>query len=127
MDLRYDSETGLFWWTTPAQHRDLRVSAGSSKKDTGYVAIQTNGRRYQAHNLAWYLTYGVWPRKTLDHIDGDTTNNKLNNLREAGPKLQQLNVAVHKDKESRWPRGLDRRYKKFRVRVTVGKTRKEKD
>jgi len=36
----------------------------------------------KAHRLAWAHYYGVWPTKRLDHIDGNSANNAIANLRE---------------------------------------------
>ena len=35
----------------------------------------------QVHQVCWYLAYGSWPDKPIDHIDGVRSNNQLNNLR----------------------------------------------
>jgi len=33
------------------------------------------------HHIVWYLHTGEWPKQSLDHIDGDKTNNHPENLR----------------------------------------------
>jgi hypothetical protein len=45
------------------------------------------------HQLVWFLTYKTLPKHpySLDHIDIDTSNNKVSNLRVATPRLQNLN------------------------------------
>lgn len=42
-----------------------------------------------AHRVAWLLHYGEWPAGVVDHIDGDPSNNKIENLRIV---TQQQNV-----------------------------------
>ncbi len=35
----------------------------------------------RAHRLAWLISYGCWPKGLIDHINGDTDDNRLANLR----------------------------------------------
>ena len=56
------------------------------KKIYGYTFVQL---RYQSkrffiggHRLAWYLHYGHLPLNSIDHIDGNPSNNKIDNLRD---------------------------------------------
>jgi hypothetical protein len=58
--------------------------AGSSSH--GYRTLVVEGRRYQAHRLAWLMTHGVWPNGEIDHINGVRDDNRLENLRDI-PKL----------------------------------------
>ena len=56
------------------------------KNRFGYrvCSFRINHVRYcvYAHRLAWYLYYGKMPKNTIDHIDGDKINNKIENLRD---------------------------------------------
>ena len=55
--------------------------AGFTDRD-GYMSVWADGRKYLIHRLAWISYYGVWPYDQLDHIDGNRSNNRIENLRE---------------------------------------------
>ena len=48
----------------------------------GYVRIAINGKSYQAHRVVFAMTYGRWPDGEVDHINGDPSDNRAENLRE---------------------------------------------
>lgn len=90
--LRYDRNSGLF-----IRRRDVPQSrfkkgdiAGTTNK-RGYVIIKIDGRLYKAHRLAWFYVYGVWPTKNIDHEDGNTSNNRIRNLRDACQAINNHN------------------------------------
>lgn len=92
--LHYDPKTGVFvrkqmksrYGTTAPNSRYSMKAAGclSSKHgpSAGYVKISVDGRRYFAHRLAWLYVYGAWPSGTVDHINGDRSDNRIENLRD---------------------------------------------
>lgn len=47
----------------------------------GYVNLRVKGRLYKAHRLAWLVETGEWPKGEIDHINGDTGDNRAFNLR----------------------------------------------
>jgi hypothetical protein len=44
-----------------------------------------------SHRLAWYLHYGHLPINFIDHIDGNPSNNKIENLRDVTAQQNQWN------------------------------------
>ena len=80
--LSYDPQTGNFVWL---EHRG-RVNKGDiagTINHAGYVAINTHGKRYMAHVLAWLYMTGEWPENCMDHKNGVRTDNRFENLRPA--------------------------------------------
>lgn len=72
--IKYDPETGHLYST-----HGNRV--GYKCKD-GYMQVTLpDGSQRKSHRIAWMLMTGSYPNQLIDHIDGDKTNNKWNNLR----------------------------------------------
>jgi hypothetical protein len=82
--LRYNPKTGEFRWRKrPRNSVRLGPSAGGVHSHAGYRRIKIDRRLYREHQLAWFYMTGRWGRPTIDHRDGDATNNRWNNLRRA--------------------------------------------
>jgi len=79
---RYEPETGHIYWVEPGKGKIKKKPAGT-KMSTGYIGVLIKGKRYLAHRIAWALHHGAWPDDQIDHINGDKTDNKISNLREA--------------------------------------------
>ena len=66
----------------------------------GYIncGIYYKGKNYSllGHRLAWYLHYGELPKNHIDHIDGDRTNNKIDNLRDVTKHQNSFNLTKAK-------------------------------
>lgn len=81
--LTYDEEFGCFYWR---QNRGRRIKAGDVAgciHRNGYIVIVIDKKQYQAHRLAWLYVYGVFPKNSIDHINGWRADNRIFNLREA--------------------------------------------
>jgi hypothetical protein len=88
--LHYNPDLGVFTWLA----NKIGVKAGriaGCKKDNGYIAIRIDGTLFFAHRLAWLYMTGEAPSEIIDHIDGDRSNNKFSNLREATQKQNSEN------------------------------------
>lgn len=58
----------------------------NSRMADGRVIVHLNiGKRMrtQGARVAWAIHHGEWPKGVVDHIDGDCTNDRINNLRDA--------------------------------------------
>ena len=81
--LDYNPDTGIFTWKKQvAPNIKVGQKAGVMHSWTYYIIITFKNREYYAHRLGYYMYHGIDPlEKLVDHIDGDRSNNKINNLR----------------------------------------------
>lgn len=91
--LHYDPGTGIFTWKVPSGRRVKAGQVAGSPTYKGYVRIMVDNCSKRAHNLAWLYVYGEWPKDQLDHINRVKTDNRIANLRESSPLLNQRNLS----------------------------------
>lgn len=88
----YYPDTGiLFWRERPRSDfatlgawkswntKHAFTPAGTADR-RGYRSVLFEKKSYKAHRLIWFIVHGEWPQ-SVDHIDGNPSNNSLNNLR----------------------------------------------
>lgn len=74
---------------------------------SGYFQIVTwkglgKNKRFSRAHIIWWKAYGRWPALSLDHIDRDKTNDRIDNLREATPRENSGN----RTKQNELPTGV---------------------
>ncbi len=114
--LSYNPETGSF--TRVGFHeRDFVRNPNCGFDTNGYLSISIDGQTYRAHRLAWLYMTGEEPPPVIDHADGEKSNNRWVNLREATATQNKANSKAYA-KASALPKGVTQRSKnKFRARV----------
>jgi len=100
---KYDKETGLLTWKKNRRKTSIGKEAGNDTA-AGYreLTLHRDGNRYRlfTHRVAWILTHGKWPEKQIDHINGNTKDNRLVNLREVSNQENHKNMKRHKGNKS---------------------------
>ncbi|WP_343545703.1 HNH endonuclease [Sphingomonas paucimobilis] len=106
--LSYDPETGIITWKLRDKQgkRNNVFNAQYGGKQagkpnvTGYGSIKLDGYDCASHRVAFLLHYGRWPTADIDHKDGDKSNNRIANLREATRAENNLNRSRYKRNKS---------------------------
>ena len=80
--LRYEPDTGLFFWRSNKGTAKAGDVAGT-KATNGYINICIKRKLYKAHRLAWLYIHGCNTEQCIDNIKGAKDDNRLANLRQA--------------------------------------------
>lgn len=130
--LSYDENTGFFtWMPRPRDHfksgrawkmwntRYAGERAGSIN-DKGYVVISLCGIEILAHRIAWLLTTGNWPKVHMDHLNGETSDNSIANIRCVTRIENMMNKSRYSNNSSGvtgvyWIKSMDR----WKANITV--------
>lgn len=111
----------LFWKVRPSFNVKVGDEAGSFGGE--YFQVYIRNQKYKLHRVIFAYHHGYLP-EVVDHIDGDTTNNHIENLREATVMKNRHNSkAPTTNKSGAKGVSYDKNLGKWRVRITVDKVR----
>lgn len=118
--MAYDQKSGVMTWLVRTSNRVKIGDVVGSSHVQGYREVGVNGRSYLLHRLVWLHVHGSWPSSHIDHVNGDRTDNRIMNLREAtrsqnlsNRRATRLNTSGYKGVT--W----ERRRKKWQAQITV--------
>jgi hypothetical protein len=88
----YRDDGNLIWKVRLSDRNKIGKVAGSFSKSNKYYHCRIEGKTYRLHRLIFlyhhgYLTLGM----DIDHIDGNSSNNRIENLREVTGSQNQWN------------------------------------
>ena len=78
-----DSPSGLRWIRQYGKGSNIRIGDAAGSNDNGYWRVHALGSHYKAHKIVWALHNNFENQDGLhiDHIDGNPSNNNIENLR----------------------------------------------
>lgn len=119
--LRYEEETGHFYWRD--ESKGSRNSPAGSAAN-GRKTVWVDGFNHYAHRLAWLYVYGVWPEREIDHINGNTTDNRIANLRDVSHAVNMQNQRRARRDNQSGLMGAQKNGSGWRAVIKIGNQRK---
>lgn len=117
--LDYDPEIGaLTWKKSPSRHIRQGQLIGSSVNSKGYKQLGFRGTKFVAHRVVFALCHGHWPTPCCDHIDGNKSNNRADNLRECTLSANQHNSKISRNNTT-GVKGVARLGQGYLARATI--------
>lgn len=116
--LSVDERGNLVWLMRPANHfrgTESRSQAHAANNwnsrytgkqaltcvdASGHLQGRINGRLIYAHRAVWAIHYGTWPDHSIDHINGDPSDNRIENLRDVPHVANMRNTSGHRTNTS---------------------------
>lgn len=128
--LKYEPETGrLFWLARPREMFSSYLGyrawngrfAGAEAFTSNMKGYRQGGifaRAHYAHRVIWLIQTGDWPKADIDHINGDRSDNRWANLRDAS-RTENAKNAFRKSSNTSGVNGVYRRKGKWRAQIRV--------
>lgn len=116
--VRCDPDAGLlFWLERPAsmfksseKRTAEHCAAAWNSKNAGKEALSAPtegykhgtifGVKYRAHHVIWAMVHGAWPKDDIDHINGDRSDNRIENLRDVCRQENSRNASRSRNNKS---------------------------
>ena len=98
----YNPKTGDMVWKERQGRARARAIAGQPVgcPRPPYRTVNIYRNKLYVHRIAFALTHGRWPEPFCDHINGDPSDNRACNLREATHLESAHNIRGHKSSRS---------------------------
>jgi hypothetical protein len=95
--LHYNQKTGEFTWLKSRGRVKAGARAGCFYDSDAAWRISVAGRLYKRARLAVLWKTGKWPRREIDHRNGDRADDRWCNLREATHSQKVANRGVQRN------------------------------
>ena len=118
--ISYDADTGIFTWLVSLNGRGKTGALAGNISVLGYRRIGIDRQCYKASRLAIFYMTGKWPEFDVDHINGDSTDDRYLNLRDVPTYVNLQNQRKAKSSnKSTGVLGVTRSGSRFRARIGI--------
>lgn len=113
----FEYKDGELYWKKDKNGKRAGLLAGS--KTNHYRTIKFNGKQYGLSRIVFFMFNGYYP-ENVDHIDGDTWNNKIENLRASTPQQNNHNRRIS-SRNKTGVKGVSfcQQMKKYKAQITL--------
>lgn len=117
----YDADSGNFTKASNGGKRKAGDLCGTTNAH-GYRTMKVDGSMYYAHRLAFIYMTGNQPKHFIDHINGNKSDNRWINLREATRAENSMNRGKLSNNKSGF-KGvrLDKRCNRWIAQIVINK------
>ena len=88
----------LYWKAQKAPHVKIGAKVGSPAIN-GYESVMVDGRNWRIHRLVYLMQHGTLP-EMIDHINGNRSDNRIENLRAADRQTNAYNQVMKRNNKS---------------------------
>lgn len=118
----YNPDTGAITWRIRAARNTKIGAVAGWRIPDGYSRVNLDKMTLSGSHVAWVYMTGKWPDEMIDHIDGDPTNDRFANLREATNGQNQCN-AKRRCSNTSGMKGVCRNKNSWMALIAVNKKR----
>lgn len=118
--VKYDPDSGLMTRLVKTSYRISVGDACGNVNAQGYLVARIHTKKRPVHRLAWLYMTGDWPTGEIDHLNGERTDNRWANLRDATDAVNAQNTRrARTDNKSTGLLGVSKNWRGFRARIMV--------
>lgn len=92
--VKYNND-GTITWIYLDRRKDLIGKQAGTIGTKGYAYVKCNGKRTPVHRVVWFIHHGE-SIKNLDHINGNSSDNRIENLRKSTQQENLRNRCANK-------------------------------
>ncbi len=115
----YNKDGSLFWKTKAGNGRIAAGTLAGYPTTCGGRKVMYQKKAYWVHHIVWLMHNGNLPTQFVDHINGDRSDNRIENLRLCSQSENMQNRSRHGIGESNLLGAHKRRGGKWEAAITL--------